>query len=129
MQTEQEWATKLKKLENDRDKALAAKDALLQQAMQRAQAEAQSALERLRSDSTAEIKRLSVKHDQEMSTLKVTCPSCVSPYHRNWHFPRHIRSADQPVFPYMFWKFHATCIIGCTSMCPPMSTPVRSPLD
>lgn len=78
MQTEQEWATKLKKVENDRDKALAAKDSLLQQAMQRAQAEAQSALERLRSDSAAESKRLSSKHDQEMSTLKVTCPSHAS---------------------------------------------------
>lgn len=72
VQTEQEWATKLKKIENDRDKALAAKDALLQQAMQRAQAEAQAALDRLRSDSTAESKRQSAQHEQEMTTLKVT---------------------------------------------------------
>lgn len=71
MQTEQEWASKLKKVETERDRALAAKDSLLQQAMQRAQAEAQSALERLRSDSTAEAKRLASKHDQEVFTLKV----------------------------------------------------------
>jgi hypothetical protein len=71
MQTEQDWATRLKKLETDRDRAIAAKDALLQQAMQRAQAEAQAALERLRSDSTAEAKRVSSKHEQEIASLKV----------------------------------------------------------
>ena len=74
MQTEQEWATKLRKLEADRDRALAAKDILLQQAMQKAQAEAQGALQRLRSDSTAEAKRMSTKYESEMSTLKARLP-------------------------------------------------------
>jgi hypothetical protein len=74
MQTEQDWATRLKKLESDRDRAIAAKDSLLQQAMQRAEAEAQAALERLRSDSTAEAKRVSSKHEHEIPSLKV-------PYH------------------------------------------------
>jgi vacuolar-type H+-ATPase subunit H len=71
MQTEQDWATRLKKLETNRDCATAAKDSLLQQAMQRAQAEAQAALEHLRSDSTAEAKRVSSKHEHQIATLKV----------------------------------------------------------
>jgi hypothetical protein len=74
-QTEQDWAIKLKRVETDRDKALAAKDALLQQAMQKAQSEAQAALDRLRNESTAEAKRMAAKHSQEISTLQVCPPS------------------------------------------------------
>lgn len=76
VQTEQEWATKLKKLEADRDRALAAKDTLLQQAMQKAQQEAQSAMQRLRSDSAAEAKKMSTKHETEIATLKVRSVTC-----------------------------------------------------
>lgn len=71
VQTEQNWAVKLKKSETDKEQQLADKDEQWQRQLRSIQGDAGSAMEQVRAEHAAEMQEVTEAHAQQISAFKV----------------------------------------------------------